>query len=189
MRTPDPLVRNQVLCPAEQQAHWGFHHKYYGKEIRDVLITSTKAMEQILRLHQRIWVVSSGACSYSWWKTEAPIINWLYTEEYELYKSKSYVNSFTRLIKATAGLGNTNETIKPTSAISDASGRINYPKRDVAYRMINGKVRKQGVSRHPDERVDQLLRLDRNSETTLAIDKLRSVRWSAEHPKMVWICM
>jgi len=69
----------------------------------------------------------------------------------------------------------------------DASGRINYPKRDVAYRMIDGRVLKNKASRHPDERVDKLLRLARDSETTQAIDRLRSVRSNADNPKTVWI--
>lgn len=43
------------------------------------------------------------------------------------------------------------------------------------------------VSTHPDERVDKLLRLARDSETTQAIDRLRSVRTNADNPKTVWM--
>ena len=43
------------------------------------------------------------------------------------------------------------------------------------------------VSTHPDERVDKLLRLARDSETTQAIDRLRSVRSNADNPKTVWM--
>ena len=40
-------------------------------------------------------------------------------------------------------------------------------------------------SRHPDERADKLLRLARESESTQAIDRLRSVR--SENQKTVWL--
>lgn len=43
------------------------------------------------------------------------------------------------------------------------------------------------VSTHPDERVDKLLRLARDSETSQAIDRLRSVRSNADNPKTVWM--
>ena len=67
----------------------------------------------------------------------------------------------------------------------DASGHVNYPKSKVAYRMDDGSIETAEVSRHPDERVDKLLRLARESESTQAIDRLRSVR--SENQKTVWL--
>ena len=51
--------------------------------------------------------------------------------------------------------------------------------------MADGSIKTAEVSRHPDERADKLLRLARESESTQAIDRLRSVR--SENQKTVWL--
>ena len=68
---------------------------------------------------------------------------------------------------------------------NDVSGHVSYPKSKVAYRMADGSIKTAEVSRHPDERADKLLRLARESESTQAIDRLRSVR--SENQKTVWL--
>ena len=77
-----------------------------------------------------------------------------------------------------------------TTVPIDSSGNINYEKRQVAYRMADGSVKSAKVSCHPDERVDKLLRLARDSESTQAIDRLRSVRSAQtgdDAPKTIWL--
>ena len=72
-----------------------------------------------------------------------------------------------------------------TTIDEDANGNKNYVKTDVAYRMANGSIKSIKTSRHPDRRVDKLLRLARDSESTQAIDRLRLVH--ADKPKTVWL--
>ena len=70
---------------------------------------------------------------------------------------------------------------------ADNSGNVNYIKSKVAYRMGDGSVETASVSTHPDKCVDKLLSLARETETTQAIDRLRSVRSSLDDNKIVWI--
>jgi len=72
---------------------------------------------------------------------------------------------------------------------ADDSGNVNYIKSKMAYRMGDGSIETASVSTHPDERVDKLLRLARETETTQAIDRLRSVRSSLDVIKRYGYCV